>query len=69
MSLFFSAQAIYNLVVYDNCNGPNADPESCILTNQPEPNIVPCGDPLCDIGECEKCGDDCNCTECVNGTI
>jgi len=63
VSLFLSAQAVYNLVVYDNCNGPNADPEECIFVpgNSATAN---CGDPLCDSGECEVCGEDCNCSEC-----
>ncbi len=63
VSLFFSGQAIYNLAVYDNCNGPNADPDSCIFV--PDSVQVDCGDPLCDQGNCEVCGDDCNCTDCV----
>ena len=62
VSLFFSAQAVYNLAIYDNCNGPNADPETCIFTPNAEP--VDCGDPLCDSGQCEICGDDCSCGEC-----
>lgn len=62
-SLVFSADAIYNLAVYDNCNGPNADPEECVFDSR----VVECSDPLCDEGNCEECGDDCGCMECTDG--
>jgi hypothetical protein len=62
VSLFFSVQAIYNLSVYDNCAGPDADPEECLFV--PDNSAVSCEDPLCDSGECEVCGEDCGCHEC-----
>jgi hypothetical protein len=62
VSLFLSIQAGYNLIVYDNCAGPDADPEECIFV--PHEEIVDCEDPLCDDGYCEVCGEDCNCGEC-----
>ncbi|MCD4759468.1 hypothetical protein K8R33_01100 [archaeon] len=51
VSLAFSADAIYNLVVYDNCNGPDADPDTCFFT--PDEIEVDCDDTLCEGGECE----------------
>lgn len=62
ISLFLSAQAVYNLVAYDNCAGPNADPEECVFT--PNEEVVDCGDPLCGSGDCEECGEDCGCGDC-----
>jgi len=62
VSLFLSGQALYNLAVYDNCNGPNADPTECIFV--PNDSNIDCGDPLCDSGECEECGKDCGCGDC-----
>jgi hypothetical protein len=62
VSLAFSVSAVYNLVVYDNCNGPDADPETCFFT--PGEVEVDCGDPLCEHGECELCGGDCACGSC-----
>ncbi len=64
-SLFYSGMAIYNLAVHDNCAGPDADPEECIFT--PDETVVNCGDPLCEEGECEVCGEDCDCHECGDG--
>jgi hypothetical protein len=62
VSLFLSGQAVYNLAVYDNCNGPNADPEECLFV--PNNQAVSCEDPLCEDGHCEECGDDCSCHDC-----
>lgn len=66
VSLFFTGQAVYNLVVYDNCNGPNADPGTCIFTpDNGNPSLVTCGDPACENGTCELCGQNCSCASCV----
>ena len=62
VSLFFTGQAVYNLVVYDNCAGPNANPEDCIFV--PDSIIVDCEDPLCREGNCTTCGDNCTCNNC-----
>ena len=62
ISLFFTGQAVYNLVVYNNCVGPDGTPGECIFDNS---EIVDCGDPLCVDGECETCGDNCTCEECT----
>ena len=62
VSLAFSANAVYNIVVYDNCYGPDAEPGTCMFV--PNEVEVDCGDPLCDSGECEVCGEDCNCGAC-----
>ncbi len=62
VSLVYSGIAIYNLAVYDNCVGPDADPEQCIFT--PNETPIDCGDPLCHEGECETCGEDCGCMDC-----
>ncbi len=62
VSLVLSGQAVYNLVVHDNCNGPDADPETCIFT--PNDSVVNCEDPLCEDGHCEECGEQCVCGEC-----
>jgi hypothetical protein len=61
-SMIWGVIGAYNLIVYDNCAGPNADPEQCIFT--PEEEIVSCGDPLCEGGHCEECGDSCDCGDC-----
>jgi len=75
VSLFLSAQVVYNLIKYDNCNGPVDENGFCILTgaggevnaiqNGVEGTAVSCGDPLCDNGSCEKCGSECQCTKCT----
>lgn len=63
-SLIWSGVSVYNLVVYDNCNGQNSD-DICILSNGiHNGNLVNCGDPLCEDGKCTECGDDCDCQEC-----
>ncbi len=62
VSLIFTVQAGYNLVMYDNCVGPDADPDSCVFV--PDEEIVDCEDPLCEGGQCEVCGNDCNCGAC-----
>ena len=63
VSLFFAGQAMYNLLIYDNCNGPDADPDTCIFV--PEDTEVNCGDPLCEHGDCEECNEDCGCHACT----
>jgi Ni,Fe-hydrogenase I cytochrome b subunit len=63
VSLIYSGVSAYNLIVHDNCVGPDADPEQCIFT--PSETVVDCGDPLCDNeGHCQECGDDCDCNDC-----
>jgi len=62
VSLIYSGYSVYNIVVHDNCVGPNADPEECIFV--PDNSEVNCGDPLCDEGDCEVCGEVCGCHEC-----
>ena len=64
VSLIYSGLAAYNLIVHDNCVGPDADPEECIFV--PNNEAVSCGDPLCELGECEICGEVCGCHECEN---
>ncbi|MBT6995703.1 hypothetical protein HN865_01740 [Candidatus Woesearchaeota archaeon] len=71
VSLFFSGQALYNTIVYDNCNGPiGEDGENpfCILTGEGgdvvEQEVLDCGDPLCEDGQCETCGSSCECGSC-----
>jgi hypothetical protein len=62
VSLIYSGVSVYNLIVHDNCVGPNADPEECIFV--PNNEAVSCGDPLCESGDCEVCGEVCGCHEC-----
>ena len=63
VSLIYSGLVLYNLAVHDNCNGPDADPDTCIFT--PDETLIDCGDPLCDNdGHCETCGEDCDCMDC-----
>lgn len=65
ISLAWSGVSIYNLIVYDDCNGPNADPGSCILTSEnDQKDIVDCSDPSCSLGNCTECENGCNCTNC-----
>ncbi len=63
VSMVFTAQGAYNLIMYDNCAGPDANPDQCIFT--PDYDVVSCDDPLCADGHCEECGDDCDCDECL----
>ena len=75
VSLFFTGQGIYNIIVYDNCYGPIDENGFFILTGtggevtavqgEVEGTAVSCEDPLCKNGTCEKCGEACNCTTCV----
>lgn len=62
VSLFYSGLAVYNLIVHDNCFGPDADPDECIFV--PNNQAVSCVDPLCEQGDCEICEGDCGCEEC-----
>ena len=67
VSLVFSAEGVYNIIVYDNCYGPIDESGFCILTGtggEVVEEVIDCGDPLCDGGGCELCGEDCNCTSC-----
>lgn len=65
VSLFFSGQAVYNIIVYDNCYGPNSD-ETCLFVpdNGEDSSLVTCGDPVCGNGTCEICGENCSCATC-----
>lgn len=63
VSLIYSGIAVYNIVVYDNCNGPVDENGFCIITGNGG-EVVDCEDPLCEHGECEECGEDCDCAEC-----
>ena len=64
ISLILSGQSVYNIVVHDNCNGPEAEDGTCIFVSNDE--VVDCGDPLCEDGHCEVCEDDCSCKNCTN---
>jgi hypothetical protein len=74
VSLFFSGLALYNVIVYDNCNGFSEGediPGYCIITGEGGneaivDEIVNCGDPQCENGICEKCGTECECGDCSN---
>lgn len=71
VSLFFSGLALYNVIVYDNCNGFSEGeiPEYCIITGEGGnedivEEIVDCEDPQCENGICEECGTECECGAC-----
>ncbi|MBT3416719.1 hypothetical protein HON86_00540 [Candidatus Woesearchaeota archaeon] len=72
VSLFFSGQALYNVIVYDNCNGISEGdevPGYCIITGEGggdvvDEEIVSCEDPQCADGICEECGTECECGDC-----
>jgi len=76
VSLIFTANAVYNIIAYNNCNGPGDDSGYCIITGtggehienaiemQNDSAILNCNDPLCESGDCQTCGPDCNCTKC-----
>ena len=72
-SLIFSIQAVYNLAIYNNCNGPNPD-DYCIITNLAIGSQVTADDCQCDFdtSNCSSqaisnCNFDCNCLEGVCG--
>jgi hypothetical protein len=59
-SFIYSAYSVYNLIIYDNCNGEQGG--VCVLTQNQEE--VPCE--ICDKENC-TCVDNCeekNCTNC-----
>jgi hypothetical protein len=62
-SLVWSGVSAYNLIVHNNCVGPDADPEECIFV--PDNEVVQCKDPLCEGGECTECEGDCDCLDCA----
>ena len=70
ITLFYSGLAVYNIIVYNNCNGfaEGEEPEYCILTGEGgeviEEEVVQCEDPQCQHGECETCGTECECGAC-----
>lgn len=67
VSLFFTGQAIYNIIVHDNCNGPVDENGYCIITGtgaEIEVDVINCEDPKCDEGICEECGTECQCGAC-----
>ncbi len=80
VSLFFSAQGIYNYAVYGNCNGPHDD-SFCIFnplgTDEVSCGSQHCAEEGCDCGEAEvlctaennfsACEGDCECNENVCG--
>ena len=70
VSLFLAGQGVYNIILYNNCNGPGVDgelPEYCIVTGnggEPHEEVVECEDPKCTDGVCEECGTECECGAC-----
>jgi len=68
VSLFFTGQAVYNIVLYDNCNGPVDENGFCIITGNGgdvvEKEVIDCEDPKCVNGVCEECGTECECGTC-----
>lgn len=67
VSFIWSGFLVYNIVVYNNCNGPDPS-EFCIITGNggitTPGDIVDCKDPLCVNGTCVECGEDCECHDC-----
>ena len=62
LSLVQSGISVYNLIVYNNCNGDSGG--YCVLNTIPVTTST-CGDPKCN----GNCNDTCNATcNCVNGT-
>ena len=68
VSIIWTGVVAYNIIVYNNCYGPNADPDACFLTNGEqeivEQDLIDCKDPLCETGRCVVCEGECNCTQC-----
>jgi len=56
VSLLYSGIGIYNLIVYNNCNGD--DGGTCILTGTTQE--IPCKSPACEVETCE-CLENCDC--------
>jgi hypothetical protein len=64
-SLVWTGVIAYNVVVYNNCYGPNADSSACILTNGQlfGNNNDNCQDINCPTGNCTEC-ENCTCEDC-----
>ncbi len=73
VSMVLSAQAVYNIIVYNNCNGPNSN-EACVITGQgfnqvEEVKTCDCGFDTsnCTQEQAVECNYDCNCLEEICG--